>query len=472
GLVHVTTDDGKSWKDVTGAMSGIPRWGAVSMIEPSPFDANTAYITVDAHRLDDTRPYLYKTSDLGSTWKRLDAGLAPDAYLHSVREDPGKRGQLYLATERGVMCSNNDGQTWQSLQLNLPTVGVTDLIVKDDTLVLSTMGRSLWILDDLQPIREYTDQIGGEPLHVFAPADGLLWRYGSSNYGVPLGSFPNPPEGASIYYALAHEAKGDVTLEVRDAKNRLVRTLSSVAREQMNASDFEDKPKAALSTKAGVQRAVWDLRYDGARMIKNGKIDEGDPSEGPRVPPGVYMLKVSADGASQTAQIRVLPDPRGDVSQPELEAQAAFGLRVRDDISRLTDLVNQLRLVRDQVKARDAVLQPHKSEPEVAALIKDSDAAIAKIDALEDKLHNPTAEVVYDILAMKGGTRLYSRLAPLMSWAVESEGVPTQGMTQVLGEQEQELSQLDEEEQAVLLRDVGSLNQRAAKLNLPFVVVK
>jgi photosystem II stability/assembly factor-like uncharacterized protein len=472
GLVHVTTDEGKSWKDVTAAMPGFPEWGTVSMIDPSPFDANTAYVTIDAHRLDNTHPYLYKTSDAGKTWKRLDTGLAQDAYLHSVREDPKKRGQLYVATDRGVMFSSNDGQSWQSLQLNLPTVAVTDVIVKDDDLVLSTFGRSLWVLDDLQPIRDYTDQIATEPLHVFAPADGVLWRYGSSDYGVRLGSFPNPPAGASIYYSLARDAKDGVTLEVRDARNQLVRTLSSTPREQMNASDFEEKPKAELSKDAGVQRAVWDLRYDGARLIKNGKIDEGDPSTGPRVPPGVYTLKVIADGASQTSQIRVVPDPRGDLSQADLEAQAAFALRARDDISRLSDLVNQLRLVRDQLKARNAALQAHKSEPEVAALIKDSDAAIARIDALEDKLHNPTAEVVYDILAMKGGTRLYSRLAPLMSWAVESEGVPTQGMTQVLSEQEQELSQLTEDEQGLLLRDVGSLNQRAARLNLPFVVIK
>src|SRR5690348_5749520 len=149
-------------------MPGFPEWATVSMIEPSPFDANTAYVTVDAHRLDNTHPYLYKTTDLGKTWKRLDSALAADTYLHSVREDPKKRGQLYVATDRGVMFSTDDGQTWQSLQLNLPTVSVTDLIVKDDNLVLSTMGRSLWILDDLQPVREYTDQIASQPLHLFS----------------------------------------------------------------------------------------------------------------------------------------------------------------------------------------------------------------------------------------------------------------------------------------------------------------
>ena len=135
GLVHVTRDGGGNWTNVTSAMAGFPEWGTVSLIEPSPFDAAAAYVVVDAHRLDDMRPYLYKTTDYGRTWKRLDAGLPPDIYLHAVREDPQKRGQLYVGTERGVVYSPDDGATWRSLQLNLPTVPVHDLVVKDQSLV-------------------------------------------------------------------------------------------------------------------------------------------------------------------------------------------------------------------------------------------------------------------------------------------------------------------------------------------------
>ena len=159
GLVHVTTDNGEKWQNVTSAMSGFPEWGTVSMIEPSPFDANTAYVVVDAHRLDNMQPFLYKTTDLGKTWKRLDSSLPQNIYVHAVREDPKKRGQLYLGTERGVMFSTDEGQTWRPLYLNMPTVAVHDLVVKDDDLVVATHGRSLWILDNLQPIREYSDRI-------------------------------------------------------------------------------------------------------------------------------------------------------------------------------------------------------------------------------------------------------------------------------------------------------------------------
>jgi photosystem II stability/assembly factor-like uncharacterized protein len=474
GLVHVTTDDGKNWKNVTSAMPGFPEWGTVSIIEPSPFDANTAYVVVDAHRLDNMHPYLYKTTDLGKSWKRLDAGLPQDVYLHSVREDPKKRGQLYAATERGVSYSTNDGQSWRPLQLNLPTVAVHDLVVKDDSLVLATHGRSIWILDDLQPIREYDDKVSSAPLYLFAPAEAVRWRYGSSPWGT-RGGFPNPPHGAAIYYSLKDEDKGEVKLEILDAQNRVVRTLSSTPREPMGSDDNEDPDdfkKDALAKAQGVQRAVWDLQYEGARKIKGGKIDTGDPAEGPRVAPGTYTVRLSAAGKTLTTPIRVVADPRGDLPQKDLEAQVAFALRVRDDISRLTDLVNELRSVRDQLKARAAALEPRKSEAAVAELIKASSAAIDKTTALEDKLHNPTAEVVYDILAMRGGTRLYSRLSPLQLWAVEATGMPTAGMTQVLEGQEKELSALEAETKAFLGGDVASINQRASQVSVPYVIVK
>ena len=187
GLVHITRDGGANWTNVTGAMPGFPEWGTVSLIEPSPFDAAAAFVVVDAHRMDDMRPYLYATADYGRTWKRLDAGLPQDIHLHAVREDPQKRGQLYVGTERGVIYSPDAGTTWRSLQLNLPTVPVHDLVVKDEALVLGTHGRSIWILDDLVALRELSPQVtaagsvrvhypGGDALAVRRDAQGAWGR--------------------------------------------------------------------------------------------------------------------------------------------------------------------------------------------------------------------------------------------------------------------------------------------------------
>jgi photosystem II stability/assembly factor-like uncharacterized protein len=475
GLVHVTRNAGQSWTNVTAAMTGFPEWGTVSLIEPSPFDAATAYVVVDAHRLDNMKPFLYKTSDYGKTWKRLDAGLAQDVYLHAVREDPAKKGQLYVGTERGVMYSTDDGGTWRPLKLNMPTVAVHDLVVKDDDLVVGTHGRSIWILDDLQPVREMTPALLTSDTHLFPVADAVRWRTGGGSWASRHGRYSNPPYGAAIYYFLKDKAKGELKIEILDSQNKVVRTLSSVPREPDYSSeddDPEDFKKAALSVEPGVQRASWDLTWEGARKIKGGKIDTGDPSDGPRAVPGTYTVRLTVDGRTKTAPLKVVADPRGGTSQADLDAQLAFSLRVRDDISRLTSIVNQVRSVREQLQARNKALEDRKAETAVKELLETGAAAIKKADALEDKLHNPSAEVVYDILAMRGGTRLYSRLSPLQMWAVEAEGAPTSGMTQVLAEQEKELAQLERETQAFIQRDVAPINEAAAKLSLPFVIVK
>ena len=184
------------------------------------------------------------------------------------------------------------------------------------------------------------------------------------------------------------------------------------------------------------------------------------------------MAITTRDGKTQTTPLQILADPRGGVSQADLEAQVAHALRVRDDVTKLTSLVNDLRSVKEQLKARSKALEPRKEESGVTELMKASDGVIEKADALEDKLHNRTAEVVYDILAMRGGTRLYSRLVPLQTWAVEGDGPPTRGMVQVLEVQEKELAELERETRNFIEEEVGTLNATAVKLVLSFVIVK
>ena len=473
GLVHVTRDGGARWTNVTAAMTGFPEWGTVSMIEPSRFDTASAWVVVDAHRLDDMRPYLYRTSDFGKTWKRLDGGLPQNVYLHAVREDPSKRGLLFLGTERGVMFSPDDGATWKSLRLNLPTVAVHDLVVKDDDLVVGTHGRSLWILDDLQAVREMDARVAAVDVHLFRPADAVRWRTGGGSWAGRYARHPNPPAGAPILYFLKDKPKGELKLEILDSANRIVRTLSSIAPEPDGSNDDEDLEelkKKALAVEPGVQRAVWDLAWEGATKIKGAKIDFGDPGQGPRAVPGAYTVRLTVDGRTVTAPLRVLPDPRGSTPQATLESQLAYAIRVRDGISKLSAAVNQLRSVREQLQSRIKSLEPRKAEAAIAALIASAGAAIKKADTLEDKLHNPTAEVTYDILAMRGGARLYSRLAPLQMWAIEAEGAPTAGMLEVIEGQETELAQLERETQAFLGADVAAINAAAAKIGVPFVV--
>ena len=354
-------------------------------------------------------------------------------------------------------------------------MAVHDLVVKDDDLVVGTHGRSIWILDDLQPIREMTETIAAADVHLFPVANATRWRFGGGTWAHRHGRFSNPPAGASMYYFLKAKPKGELKIEILTNDGKLVRALSSVPREPDYSSEDDDPEefkKAALATDAGVQRAVWDLAWEGARKIKGGKIDTGDPSNGPRAVPGAYQVRLTVDGKSLTSPLTVVSDPRGSAPQSDLDGQLAFSLRVRDDISRLTDLVNRVRSVREQLQSRAKVLEARKSEGAVADLLKNSEVVVKKADTLETKLHNPQAEIVYDILAMRGGTKLYSRLSPLQMWAIEAEGPPTAGMLQVLEAQEKELDGLARETEDFMKRDVAPLNELAAKLAMPFVIVR
>jgi len=459
GLVHVTRDGGGTWTNVTSKMNGLPRDGTISLIEPSPHDAATAYVVVDAHRLDDMRPYLFKTSDFGQTWQRLDAGLQQDVYLHAVREDPKRRGLLYLGTERGVMVSFDDGRSWRSLRLNLPAaVPVHDLVVKDDNLVVGTHGRSIWVLDDLQPVRELSPAIEAKPAHLFAPAPATMWAYSSGNRERPAGQ--NPARGAVIHYWVKDEIKTPLTIEIADAAGRVVRTLSSEPEPWDGVDDFEpdEKPEAAVAKGAGVRRAVWDFRHAGADVIQGAKIDWGNPKRGPFVVPGTYTVRLRGAGSDLSQPLVVKKDPRSPASQADLEAQQAMALQVRDAFSRLTRIVTHLRGVRAQLQARAAAV---KAQPGTTELVKAITAAIVKIDGLEGRMHNPTAEVTYDILAMRGGTRLYSRLSPLIGFVSDGAGAPTQGVRDVF----------EAEARSIFDADLRAINDLAAKLGLTFVIV-
>src|SRR5216117_1484760 len=228
GLVQVTSDDGQHWSNVTSKM---PEWSTVDLIEPSPHDGNTAYVAVDRHKLDDFKPYIFKTIDLGKNWNSLVRGIPDGAYVHAVREDPRRKGLLYAGTELGVFVSFDDGGHWQPLQLNLPVTPIHDLVVKDDDLVVATHGRSFWVLDDIAPIRQMTATTANEDAHLFQPAPAVRFR--GPGFSLPAGNpvGENPPAGVVIDYALKEapkdKDKNPIALEILDAQGKTVRKYSS-----------------------------------------------------------------------------------------------------------------------------------------------------------------------------------------------------------------------------------------------------
>jgi len=474
GLVHVSTDGGKHWADVTKNIPEMPQWGTVSCIEASPFDAATAYVVVDAHRLDDMRPYLFRTADYGKTWARLSTALPQDVYLHAVREDPRRKGLLYAATEHGVAFSRDGGAAWKELKLNLPTVGVNDLVVKGDDLVLATNGRSLWVFDDLTPVRDLAPRLASRAVHLFPVQPTVRWRY-HHEVEAPQQKQPgeNPPEGALINYSLKARPSGPISLEVLDAHGTAIRTLSSILEPDEvppDDPDAKDKPpkKTVLTTHPGVNRVAWDLCYAGPAKIPHAKIDAGELDKGPLVNPGTYTIKLTADGQTVTSEVDVKPDPRVHLTPSRLEAQRRFGLAVRDDITRLSGMVAQIRAVRSQLAQRNELL---KDNARAAPLIKSTGGLIAKLDALEARLHNPKAEITYDILAQRGGAMLYSQLGLLFESVKDSDGAPTQGMREVYAEEARELKEREQELSGLVNGDLAKVGEMAKHLGIPAVIV-
>jgi photosystem II stability/assembly factor-like uncharacterized protein len=505
GLVHISRDGGKNWSNVTENIRGLPEWITIRCIEPSPFDAGTAYLVADAHKLDDRRPYLFRTTNFGKTWTSLTGNLdaAESGYLHVVRADPRQKGLLYLGSERGVWFSRQGGTTWTQLKLNLPTVAVTDIVVKHNDLVLGTNGRAIWILDDLSPLRQWEPGLKEKAVHLFAPVPAVRYRYHSSiEERTALGSGQNPPEGAILHYYLHERPEGEITLEILDSAGKTVNQFTSKKEppeKEPEEGDYSGKKyePPVLHKEAGLHRLVWDLRYRGAEVIKGAKVDSGEPRQGPLVLPGRYTLKLTAAGQTVSAALDVLYDPRtippavwarakvgedGKLLTPEevlrrvepaelkaeLEEQLKLTLKIRADISSLSHTVEQIRAVRHQLLDRKELL---KGTAGAKPVLEESQALLARLEALEEKMHNPRAKIVYDILAQKGGAKLYSQLTWLFEMSKASDGAPTQGLREVYADQTRLLEQCQAEWKSLQSGNLARLNEQAKRLDLPAVIV-
>ena len=348
GLVHVTTDDGQHWSKVTPKM---PEWSTVDLIDPSPHDGNTAYVAVDRHKLDDFKPYIFKTTDLGKTWTAITSGIPDGSYVHAVREDPKQRGLLYAGTETGVFVSFDDGAHWQSLQLNLPVSPIHDLVVKDDDLVVATHGRSFWVLDDLTPIRQLNKQLLTTDVILYQPQTALRLHYPTEfDRRQPVGD--NPPAGAIIDYYFKSLPKDEVSLDILDASGKVVRHLSSKEKKEGEQPpewpDRVERPKT-IPANEGMNRFAWDLRSDDPVQIP-GAFYSGEGPKGPLALPGDYQVKLAVGGKSQTAPLHLAIDPRTKGAEPALQKQFTLSMQVNDRISQLHQAVNEIRDLKSQVQ--------------------------------------------------------------------------------------------------------------------------
>ncbi len=466
GLVHLSRDAGASWSNITP--KGMPEWGTVEFIEPSRVSAGTAYVVVHRYRMDDFRPYLFRTRDFGRSWQSVSTGLPDDLPLWVLREDRDDANVLYLGTDRGIWYSHNGGGNWADLTLNLPRVTVTDLEVKHGDLIVATRGRSFWVLEGLASLRALP-AARAQNVALLPGAVGHRFRSEARWDFLARGALPNPPDGAIIRYWLGVEPKDEISLSILDADGRTLRTLSSKPVPARYAGDDpdepEEEPKPALSKRIGLQQAVWDLRLEGARRFAT-KVDLGNPDLGPLALPGVYTLRLTVDGKRIDGSVEVRADPRSPADAAALRANQAFALSLRDALDRTTTLIETTKAVHQQ--AADLRLR-HVNHAEISAAAQ---KLLTAVSAIESRLHNPKAEVVYDILTgHEGGAMLHSQLAPLYSWTQDSDHAPTQGMTT---RRDQLLAELNAIERALATLRTTELAQLEAALdaaNAPRIVV-
>jgi photosystem II stability/assembly factor-like uncharacterized protein len=451
GLIHISQDGGETWQNVTP--KELPEWALISIIEPSPHEPTTAYVAATRYKLDDFQPYLFKTHDYGQTWTKIVKGIDPHDFTRVIREDPVRRGLLYAGTETGMHISFDDGEHWQSLQLNLPIVPIHDLMVKDTDLVAATHGRSFWILDDVTPLRQLSEKIQNSSAHLFAPRPTIRFKtIGGFSQVPPSGLFyrktgvatiparrrqkpngetvdeylnagRNPPDGVIVTYYLKEQPEGEVKLTFLDANGREIRSFSSEEKaEELSPAEISGTAKTKelrMPKEAGTNRFVWDMRYPGPVKV-DGYMGGDNVLVGPVVPPGTYQMRLTIGDQVYTESFEIQKDPRVAATQADLEAQCALLLLIRDKLTITHESINSIRDMRRQVEAWERRIQGQQEYERIAQTGK---ALKEKLSAIEEELIQVKAKVRQDTL--NHPVKLNVKLASLTGVVAAADTAPT-----------------------------------------------
>jgi len=465
GLVHISRDNGETWTDITPA--GLPDWATINTIELSAHGAGRAFLAVQRYRMDDFTPYVFRTDDYGATWTRIadgKHGIGAGHFVRVVREDPAKKGLLYAGTERGMYVSFDDGGTWQTLQLNLPMTPITDLQVKGDDLVVATQGRSLWVLDQLAPLRQMSDAVAEARLHLFTP---------EPTYRVPGGGFfsrlfgsaragQNPPGGVVFHYTLAEEpAEGEeLTLEILGSDDEVIRSFSSTTPERRAPSPyarfFPQAGGRTLPVEQGMNEWIWDLSHPDAHLVDDAVLWGG--AGGPEVSPGTYRARLTLGDESQTVDVQVVADPRLDVPQEGYEAQEQLALDVLAEIEAAHDGLRAIRSVTEQVddltkrlKEADGV-----GEETLAGIEEAAKAVTEPLAEVEQKLTQTKSESSQDPLNFP--PQIDNQLVYLLGVVTGTDAAPTDGSYTRFEDLKQERAAIQAELDQILATQLATFN--------------
>jgi photosystem II stability/assembly factor-like uncharacterized protein len=476
GLIQLTDNGGNTWRDVTP--EGLPPWSRVSLIAASAFNAETAYAAIDRHETDDFRPYVFRTHDSGKTWQKISEGIPDRSYVNAVREDPARKGLLFAGTETDVYVSFDDGDRWQSLQLNLPVASVRDLAIQGNDLVIATHGRAFWILDDITPLRQLDSQVARSDAHLFAPAPAIRVRRDVNNDTpfppeTPAGA--NPPSGAVIDYSLKSEPQGEITLEILRHDGALVRRFSSemkpapaLAQEPPDIPSYWFRPAQPLPNNSGMNRFVWDLRYSRPPTIQQSYtiaavFGQDTPSlpEGPLALPGEYQVRLTVAGRTYSRPLVVQMDPRVKTAGEELAKQLDLQRKIGEALERNYQAYAQVRDLRSQLELLEQRLGNVSTAKGIVDAARELDQKTANIEGeLRDWPARPTGLIGSD-----------ETLAALATAIGTADRAPTAQSYEVFEESLQELNAHLEQWQGLLHKELPALNALMREKKIPPIVV-
>ncbi len=458
GLLHVTTDGGKNWTNVTPPANVCPRLNMWNSIDVNPFEKGGAYAVATSYKFGDYTPYIYKTLDYGKTWTVITTGIPKEEFVRVVRADPKRKGLLYAGTEKGMWISFDDGASWSKFQLNLPPVPIADLAVKNDNLIAATHGRSFWLIDDLTPLHQLTKDMAAKEAVLYKPIasyrmpGGAGWREANRKL-----EGQNHPGGVMVHFFVkALDEKPDVKLEFLESDGDVIKSYHNKAKERAEQ----------LSAKAGGNRFVWDMRYPGYKTFP-GMVFYGSPNLGPKAVPGKYKVRLTVNDQSQEQEFEILKDPRINTTLPELRAQFDFLTKVRDKVSDANQGVVDIRKIKDDLGSLKSKIG---AEPQYNDLREAMKKFEDELNVHENNIHQTKNRSVQDPLNY--GIKMNNRLAHLMVEQGGGDFAPTQQGEEV----RQMLTKMVDDElgklNATIDRNVERINTMAKEKGIELLSVK
>ncbi|MGD8319390.1 MAG: glycosyl hydrolase [Gemmatimonadota bacterium] len=476
GQIHVSRDGGDTWEDVAKNIPDLPEYGQVSNIEPSKWDAGTAYAAIDFHQMASFDPYIYKTTDFGQSWTRIDGGIArsPFSFVHVVRQDPVRKGMLFAGTDNAVWFTLDDGAHWQRIRNNLPAAPVYWLTIQPhfNDLVVGTYGRGFWILDDMTPLRALDPEVVASDAHVFEARPAYRFQRIHNVVSAPSSNVfgQNPPYGADINVWLSKDAAKPIETEIVDPSGEVIRTLTQDGHAGINRVQWDlryEDPKAPRLRTPPPELPWVEMGPDGTRRLRTWDLDVNGGLRGPLVVPGTYTARITVGDHVMETPVEVLKDPHSAGTLDDIKAQVALSLQLRGELEKAGSMIDHLEWIREQVEDAEAFFAKDSTATEAAQAARDFKAKLMDVEGRLFDVHLSGARED----AFRNPMKLYGRMGALASdvGASSADHKPTDQQVEVHGILLDRLNEASRLMDALLDQDLPALNAKLAERQFPVI---